>query len=154
MPPPLCQLKQLHEDLLARSCHKLRTVPAATLQRRPAGARRRRGAAAQGRTSCTMCAPAASSMEGTAPLLRGARLAAVRDGLPRGAAVAQTGSRPLARGVRASSGGVQASCLLRQVVVCAGADRCGVRCWAAGGGVCGCLARCRVTPHTALSAKI
>jgi len=38
---------------------------------------------------CTMRAPAASPMEGTAPLLRGPRRAAVPDGQPRGDAVAQ-----------------------------------------------------------------
>jgi hypothetical protein len=52
-----------------------------------------------------MRTPAASPMEGTAPLLRGPRRAAVRDGHPRRAAVAQTGSQPLARGARAAGRG-------------------------------------------------
>ena len=73
----------------ARSdCHKLRTVPgsscSAALQAPGAGAGGSPGA-------CTMRAPAASPMEGTAPLLRGPRCAAEPDGQPRRDAGAQAG---------------------------------------------------------------
>ena len=66
---------------------KSRTVPGAALQRRPAAP----GAGAGGSAgACAMRAPAASPMEGTAPLLRGPPGPAVPDGHPRRAEDAQT----------------------------------------------------------------
>jgi hypothetical protein len=85
-----------------RGCHKLRTVPCAALQRRPA----RAGASAGGSAgACVMRAPGASPMEGTAPLLWGPPGPAMRDGHPR-----RTPVRPdvsLAVGPRDAAGPAQ-----------------------------------------------
>ena len=56
--------------------------------------------------ACTMRAPAAIPMEGTAPLLRGPQRAAVRDGHPRRAAVSQAGCPAV--GPRGAAGAARA----------------------------------------------
>jgi hypothetical protein len=62
--------------------------------------------------ACAMRAPAASPMEGTAPLLRGPRRAAVRDGHPRRDAVAQAGFPAV--GPRGAAGAARARLAGRQ----------------------------------------
>jgi len=114
-------------------------VPAATLHPRHAGARRRRARQARGlRDACprrepdgghSASAPGAARPRGSrwAPPARRGRpdvSLAVGPRARRGRGAGAAGWAP------ASSGGVLANFLLRQVGVCAGADPCGVRCWA------------------------
>jgi hypothetical protein len=120
----------------ARSgCHKLRTVPGAALQRRPAGARRRRGRQPRGLRDArprrepdgghSAPAPGAAARRGArwAPPARRGRPGGVPSRWPAGRGRRGAGAAGWAP---ASSGGVLASFLLRHVGVCAGADRCGV----------------------------
>jgi hypothetical protein len=93
-------------------CHKLRTVP--SLQASGAGAGGSPGA-------CAMRAPAASPMEGTAPLLWGPRRTAVPDGHPRRDAVAQAGFPAV--GQRGAAGAARARL--------AGSQRARGACWRA-----------------------